>query len=557
MDPHGSWTAVEFACDDGPSRVAFATLPMTVWPKSFYTFGVSLKTAATEWKLRQKRSAVGAQERVLTALTPQLAGTSYWKQAGIERRMTYEQFRARVPLRTYEHLAPAIEQMKHGEPDVLWPGRCSLFARTAGTSTGVPRHIPVTEEMLGHVRRAGYDAALYYTVRAKHAGAFRGRQLLFGSPPTLVPLASANGKDTFVGELSGIAALNLPAWAERHLYEPGVEAASHENWEARIEAIVARTARRDVTLLAGLPTWLLALADALRARGGEGQARVATLQTLWPNLECCVHTGLPVGPYLEQLRAVLAPGVTLHEVYAATEGCIATQDGDARFGLRLMADRGVFFEFLPMSEYDEARLEHLGARALPLADVKAGVDYALLLTTPGGFARYVLGDVVRFTATEPHRLVYVGGTRLRLNAFGEQVVEKQVTDVLAALCRRQAWSIVNFHVAPRFGGSDLTGQQRGRHEWWVELKPGTTATPTGPQMAAELEVELQRVNETYAAKRKAGSIDAPVVRLVMPGVFEHWLRFHGRWGGQHKVPRCRSDRLVADELAQITNFALD
>jgi hypothetical protein len=52
-------------------------------------------------------------------------------------------------------------------------------------------------------------------------------------------------------------------------------------------------------------------------------------------------------------------------------------------------------------------------------------------------------------------------------------------------------------------------------------------------------------------------LEPPVVRLVMPGVFEHWLRYQGKWGGQHKLPRCRSDRLIADELAQITNFAAD
>ena len=43
----------------------------------------------------------------------------------------------------------------------------------------------------------------------------------------------------------------------------------------------------------------------------------------------------------------------------------------------------------------------------------------------------------------------------------------------------------------------------------------------------------------------------------MPGVFEHWLRYQNKWGGQHKLPRCRSDRQIADELAQVTNFARD
>jgi len=179
-----------------------------------------------------------------------------------------------------------------------------------------------------------------------------------------------------------------------------------------------------------------------------------------------------------------------------------------------------------------------------------------VMTTPAGFARYVIGDVIRFMSTKPARLAYVGRTRLQLSAFGEHVIEKQVTDALFAVCRRNGWTIVNFHVAPIFLSS-ITNKLRGRHEWWVELKPGTLTTPTGPIMAVELDAELKRLNEDYEAKRNGGALDAPFVRLVMPGVFEQWMRHHGKWGGQNKVPRCRSDRVIADELGQALQFAKD
>ena len=136
------------------------------------------------------------------------------------------------------------------------------------------------------------------------------------------------------------------------------------------------------------------------------------------------------------------------------------------------------------------------------------------------------------------------------------MTEREITDALLTICERHRWTIVNFHVAPLFG-LNLTGASRGRHEWWIELKPGTVETPTGPQMAVELDLELQRSCRDYAERRNSGRIDAPFVRLVMPGVFRHWLRFHGKWSAQTKIARCRSDRLVADELAQITRFARD
>ena len=446
--------------------------------------------------------------------------------------------------------------MKRGETDVLWPGRCTFFAVSPGTTAVRAKYLPITEEMLAHFRRAGFDSLLYYTVRVRQAGVFSGRHLFLGGSTGLARIAETVGHEVFAGDLSGIAALNLPDWIERHLYEPGTAIAQMTDGPGKIKAIVDRTMNRDISLLAGIPSWVLLIAHALRKAADEGGQRIAHLQALWPNLECLVHGGVPIAPFYDELREVLGPGVNFHEVYPASEGFIAAQDSAASAGLRLMADTGIYFEFLPMAEFDENRLEQLGPKAISLTEVRMGIDYALLLTTPAGLARYVIGDVVRFLCVEPPRLIYVGRTKLRLSAFGEHVIEKELTDALLAVCRRNRWSIGDFHVAPLFSET-MTGAKRGRHEWWIELKPGSVTMPNGPQIARELDVELRRLNGNYDAKRGGGGLESPVVRLVMPGVFEHWLRYHEKWGGQSRTPRCRSDRLVAGELAQIMNFAVD
>ncbi len=528
---------------------------MPVWPKTFYVVRADLQIVRIAPRLRRKRDPA-AQPRAFSALTRGLAAVAHWRSAGIEAGMDYESFRSRVALRTYRDLASAIARMKRGEPDVLWRGRCSFFALTAGTTEGVRKYVPVTDDLLFHFRDAGQDALLYYATRIGHARVFAGRHLFLGGSTALAPIAESAPHHAYAGNLSGIVALNLPPWAEKHLYEPGPGIAQLADWNAKLEAIVARTSKLDISLLAGNPAWVHLLAHELRERNSGGKRRIAHLQGLWPKLECFLHGGVPLAPFQQELRTLLGPTVKFHEVYPAAEAFIACQDNDASLGLRLMADRGIFFEFLPLAEYDASRVEQLGAKAVPLADVKVGVDYVLVLTTPGGFARYVLGDVVRFVSVAPPRLIHVGRTNLQLNAFGERVMEKEVTEALVAVCTKSNWTIVNFHVAPLLAGS-LTGAQRGRHEWWIELRPGTVATPTGPTMAAALDVELMRLSEAYAARRRTGALDAPTVRLVMPGVFAHWLKHHDRWGGQNKTPRCRSDRLVADELAQITNFARD
>ncbi len=529
---------------------------MPVLPKSLFVLGASLQTARTARRLKRASRAPAAQRTAFANLTGRLAATAFGRENGIESRLPYETFRTRVPVRGYEQFSPYIERMKRGEADVLWPGRCALYALSSGTTGDRPKWLPVTDEMFAHFRAASLAAVLFYTARVGHSGVFQGRHLFLGGSTGLAPLLPAKPFAAFAGDLSNLATLHLPPSVEHHLYEPGTAIAQMSDWPAKLAAIVARTRSLDISLLAGLPHWLLTLTDALITATDERAPRAARLQSIWPNLECIVHGGVPLAPFLEELRHVAGSSVNFHEVYPASEGFIAAQDAEPADGLRLLAEQGVFFEFLPLRDFDDTLPSALGAKALPLDGVRAGEDYVLLLTTPAGLTRYVLGDIVRITSTQPPRLIYVGRTRLQLNALGEHVGEKELTDALAGVCNRHGWSLVNFHVAPLFATS-LTGHRTGRHEWWVELKPGTIETPTGPLLAAALDRDLSTLSRNYAAKRKSGGLEAPFVRLVMPGFFAHWLRHHGKWGGQHKMPRCRSDRHIADELTAMACFNAD
>ena len=283
---------------------------MPAWPKPFYTFGAGMLTALAEWQLRKKTGAVAAQERTFARLTKRMSATSWWREAGVEPGTDYKTFAARLAPRTYEHFAPAIERVKRGEGDVLWPGPCSLFAVSSGTTAGPTKYLPVTEEMLTHFRQAGRDSVLYYTVRARNAGVFRGRHLLLGGSTALVPIAGANPPGAFAGDVSGIMALNLPRWVEKHLYEPGAEIAQMTDWSEKIDAIVARTRSLDITMLAGIPSWMLILAAALKESSTQGKRRLSNLQGLWPNLECFMHCGTPIAPFYDELRTALAVRAT-------------------------------------------------------------------------------------------------------------------------------------------------------------------------------------------------------------------------------------------------------
>jgi hypothetical protein len=519
--------------------------PGTTWVRRAVAWGAGLQTARVARRLGRAGGAAAEQEAVLRELLPQFAGTEFGRQHGLARGTTAAEFARTVPLRRYEEFAPWIERMKFGESDVLWPGRCSHFAVSSGTTAGRTKYLPVTAEMLDHFRRTGLDSLCYFAARVGDDRVFRGRHLFLGGSTALTPISADHPPTAWSGDLSGIAALNLPRWAENFLYEPGRDIALMADWPAKLRAIVERTVRREISLVAGIPSWLLVLAGQLRAYTGR-----ATLRDIWPGLQCLVHGGVPLGPFEAELRAVAGPGVALHEVYPASEGFIAAQDTAAGAGLRLMTDAGIYYEFLPWAKFDETRLADLGAEAVGLGDVEPGVDYVLLLTTPAGLCRYVIGDVVRFLSIDPPRLVYAGRTRLQLSAFGEHVIEKELTDSLCAVLARHGLAAGNFHVAPRFAEAGVAAA-RGRHEWWLELKAAGGDGSGTEELAAELDGELQARNEDYEAKRRGGGLLPPVVRQVPEGTFERWLRERGKWGGQNKVPRCRSDRVVADELARV------
>ncbi|AKC83638.1 hypothetical protein IMCC26134_14190 [Verrucomicrobia bacterium IMCC26134] len=521
--------------------------------KYIVVFGAGLMASRASRRLKAKGWAVKAQEKHWLNLLESLADTTYGKLYGIRPNMGARAWQERVPLCTYEKFAPYIDRMKMGEADVLWPGRCSFFAVSSGTTAGRTKYLPVTDEMVEHFRQTGLDSLLYYSARTRSTSVFQGKHLFLGGATTLSPLPEAKDHPAFAGDLSGITALNLPGWVEKHLYEPGREIAQIGDWPAKIQAIAERCVGRDITMIAGIPSWVLILASAVMEESARLGRPAMTLKDVWPNLECIVHGGVPIGPFASELKQVCGEEVNFHEVYPASEGFIAAQDAESEAGLRLMADAGIYYEFLPLAEYNEDRLSELGTRAVPLTGVCTGVDYVLIMTTPAGLCRYVIGDVVRFISTEPARLVYSGRTKLQLSAFGEHVIEKELTDALTNVCTRNHWQVVNFHVAPVFVSS-IIGQKRGCHEWWLELRAHTEITPMGSVIAAELDVELQRLNDDYEAKRKGEGLMLPIVRLVMPGVFEQWQRAQGRWGGQNKMPRCRGDRQIADELAKITRF---
>ena len=205
--------------------------------------------------------------------------------------------------------------------------------------------------------------------------------------------------------------------------------------------------------------------------------------------------------------------------------------------MSLMIDYGVFYEFIPMDEFDKEQ-----PTVVPLWGVETGKNYAMVISTSSGLWRYIIGDMIRFTSRNPYKFVITGRTKSFINAFGEELIVDNAEKGLAEACRQTGAEVLEYTAAPVFMDAD----GKCRHQWIVEFSKEPSDIEA---FASILDKSLQQINSDYEAKRYK---DITLQRLELikarPGVFNDWLKQKGKLGGQHKVPRLCNNRDIIEQV---------
>ena len=306
-----------------------------------------------------------------------------------------------------------------------------------------------------------------------------------------------------------------------------------DEWEAKLEKMAQHVARENVTSLFGVPSWMLVLMKrVLEISGAE------RLDEVWPNLELFAHGGVSFAPYKEPFADILPQsGMHLMETYNASEGFFAMQDQLGEEGMLLLLNQGIFYEFIPMKEFNGRH-----STCIPLEGVKLGVTYALVISTNGELWRYILGDSIRFVSLAPYRLVVVGRTRLFINTFGEELMIDNAERAMATACEATNARLVDYSAAPVF----MSQSDQGAHQWLIEFSQAPNDLEA---FRLALDQALKTLNSDYEAKRyKDMVLKAPVITVARSGCFHDWLKSKGKLGGQNKVPRLSQNRDLMDAL---------
>jgi len=486
------------------------------------------------------------QRAVLHRLLARNADCAFGRAHRFSTIRSYEDFRERVPLATYECLEPWIERIARGEASVLTSEPVLRLLPTSG-STGARKLIPFTASL-----QEEFNAAVgpwIVDLCQQHPSVPLGPAYWSISPA--IPLKSEDsavpiGFDEDSAYLGG----GRRRLVEAALAVPAALRSVADIDTCRYLTLLCLLRRRGLRLVSvwhpsfltllmeALPRfWPELIADvdsgqcpraallpdlvraAVRCRPQPHRARElralgpTMLRALWPHLRVvsCWADAQSAWPAAD-LTARL-PGVVIQpKGLLATEAVISIPFR----GFHPLAIRSHFLEFA-----DEA------GGVWPASELKCGGIYRVIISTGAGLWRYQLGDLVEvngFVERTPS-VKFLGRSQGVSDLCGEKLAEAFVTQAIATALKSCGVSTAFALLAPEY-----------RDGCWhyALFAEGNLPAELAPRLDGEL-----RANPHYALCQKLGQLGAVQLCRLSTAATERFLKLQtaeGRSLGQVKPP---------------------
>ena len=473
------------------------------------------------------QNPVATQTKLFEELVSIGRFTRFGKDHKFDEIQSYEDFKNRVPIRDYEELKSYIELVKEGKSNVLWKNKPIYFAKTSGTTSGT-KYIPITKESMPFHIKSARNALLNYMQEKGNADFIDGKMIFLQGSPELQEVNGIN-----VGRLSGIVAHFVPNYLQKNRM-PSWETNCIEDWETKVDKVVDETLTENMTLISGIPPWLVMYFEKLIEKSGK-----KNIKEIFPNLQLMVTGGVNYNPYREKMIELIGEDLDVIQTYPASEGFIAYQDSIHANDLLLLSNHGIFYEFIPTEEFFEKNPTRIS-----LKDVELEKDYVLILNTNAGLWGYNIGDTVRFTNLKPYRIVVSGRIKHYTSAFGEHVIAHEVEQAMQKTLKKYPAQISEFTVAPQVNPTEGLPY----HEWLIEFAQNPESLE---EFAQELDLNLQKLNSYYKDLIEGNMLRQLVITQVKSNGFNDYMKSQGKLGGQNKVPRLSNDRKIANEFYRL------
>lgn len=494
--------------------------------------GIELKAQFDD----RPEEALQHQKDQLTSLLEKAKDTAFGKYydfAGILKASDPEvAYRERLPVFEYGAIHQRWWEQGEDFPDITWPGKNSYFAKSSGTTGSKPKRIPVTDAMLDSIRKVSI-AQLTSINNFDLPEDFFEREMMALSSHT--SLEQYKGRQE--GEISAITASNVPAWFEG-FFRPGPEISNITDWDERVKAIAKAAPQWDVGALSGIPSWvLLMLKEVIK------EHRLDSIHDIWPGLRVYTPGGVAFGPYKEKFEALFSKPVHVMDTYLASEGFFAYNARPDTKAMRLALNHGIYFEFVPFDKRgfdDQANLLD-EPEVHSIADVEADTDYALLVSTPAGNYRYMIGDTVRFTDLARKEIIITGRTKHFLNVVGSQLSEAKMDQAVEALSEQQGLSIEEFCLAA------VQNEEEEYQHRWILASEDLDSVKEREDLAQCLDQYLKENNKNYKVARGKALKGVRVTAIPLQKFYDYQEK-NRKKGGQTKTKKLLSEEDFRDFL---------
>ncbi|CAA0208355.1 conserved hypothetical protein [Tenacibaculum maritimum] len=497
---------------------------MSIKSKLAIPFARQVKKQVYKWAYSPHKT----QEKVFQYLISKAKKTAFGKDHNFSKIKTYEDFKKYVPIHDYEGLRSYVDRVVQGEKDVLWKGKPLYFAKTSGTTSGA-KYIPISKESMPTHIKSARNALLFYIAETNNASFVNGKMIFLQGSPIL---EDKNGVK--LGRLSGIAAHYVPNYLLKNRL-PSWKTNCIEDWDTKVNAIVEETIHENMSVISGIPSWVQMYFEKLIERTGK------TVSELFPNFNFFIYGGVNFEPYKNKFETLIGKKIDYIELYPASEGFIAYQDSQKEKGMLLQLNSGIFYEFIPATEFFEENPTRIS-----LKEVVLGVNYVIILNTSAGLWGYNIGDTVEFTTLNPYRIKVTGRIKHFISAFGEHVIGKEVEKALNDAIKGTEITVSEFTVAPQ------VNPEKGLpyHEWFIEFENDPENLE---ELAVKIDTSMQEQNVYYFDLIEGKVLRSLIIRKVKKGGFHEYMKSIGKFGGQNKIPQLSDNRKIAEVLQ---NFLL-
>ncbi|MBR1436274.1 MAG: GH3 auxin-responsive promoter family protein [Bacteroidales bacterium] len=499
------------------------------------------------------KNPAASSEKTLRSILEYAKDTVYGKEhdfayilSASSDKELYRRYQEKVPTNDYEALRPYVERHKHGETDILFPGKPVLYATTSGT-TSEPKWIPITEKYLKTIYGKMTKCWLFNFIKCKPK-VFSGKILSIVGK--VIEGYAPDG--TVFGSVSGVTQRDCPGFVKA-LYSNPQCVYSIADYHARYYVLMRMAIEQDITLIVTAnPSTIVELQNNVNVFYDEyvkdiengtlsdrinidpeirkeieaclkpNPKRAAELRALkekygtvlpkhyWPNIQIlntwkCGNTAVYIDKFKDSF-----PETMLYQEFGYFSS-------ECRFGLVL--DDTVNTVLFPHFHYyefiKEEDLDNPNPKYYQLSELEQGKRYCPFVTTFAGLYRYNMNDLLEVgpcfgNTPTVHMIQKVNGI---VTITGEKLHERQFISAVKKVEEEMGLPLRFF-----IGFADL---QASAYRWYFEFTDNDSVTQEqAEEFSRKVDAQLMKDNVEYKTKRDSLRLKDPFTYRLVKESFE-------------------------------------